>query len=167
MKRLLSALTITASLTTALPAIAQSLPGFTIFGGPQQINQLNFRLDSGKSGSWDRYNLRIPAKKLNLAIAQISIAYPEYYRGRLNADKVSVKVDNKTVAIEDVIWDKENHFLEINFIEPVPAGSKVEIILDGVRNPNNGGMYYFNANIRTPGDIPLLRYIGTWVLTIN
>jgi hypothetical protein len=28
-------------------------------------------------------------------------------------------------------------------------------------------MYYFNCRILTPGDTPLLRYIGTWLIQIT
>ena len=66
MRRLFSALAVTSCLLTGLPAIslAQSMPGFTIFGGPDRANQLNYRLDYGKAGmSGDRYRLRIPSQK--------------------------------------------------------------------------------------------------------
>ncbi|NEP80679.1 MAG: DUF2808 domain-containing protein, partial [Okeania sp. SIO3B3] len=60
-----------------------------------------------------------------------------------------------------------NNFVEIYPTEPIPAGNKIEVVFSNVRNPRFGGMYHFNANIRTPGDVPLLRYIGTWLLTIE
>jgi len=55
-------------------SLAQSgLPGFTLFWC-QERNQLPFRLDfGGQSNGWDRYRLRIPAKKLKLAAAQFTI----------------------------------------------------------------------------------------------
>jgi len=51
--------------------------------------------------------------------------------------------------------------------DPVPAGSNVEIILSNVKNPSNGGVFYFNCRVLSPGDVPLLRDIGTWILTIS
>jgi hypothetical protein len=48
----------------------------------------------------------------------------------------------------------------------IPAGEQVEIVLSNVRNPPSGGMYYFNARVESPGDVPLMRYIGTWVVGI-
>lgn len=169
MKRLLSALMVSSCLLTGLPiaSLAQGMPGFTLFGGPERGNQLNFRLDSGKSGMWDRYRLRIPANKLNLAVAQLSIFYPNYYKGSFDPKQVEIRIDGEPVPLDEVVWDKENNFIEIYPAEPIPAGNKLEVVLNNVQNPRFGGMYHFNANIRTPGDVPLLRYIGTWLLTID
>jgi hypothetical protein len=116
---------------------------------------------------WDRYRLRIPAKKLNLAVAQLSIFYPDYYNGTFDPDKIEIRVKDESVPLDEVVWDRENHFLEIYPAQPIPAGNKIEVVLHNVRNPRFGGMYYFNANIRTPGDVPLMRYVGTWVLSIQ
>ena len=169
MRRLFSALVVTGCLLTALPVetVAQGMPGFTLFGGPDRANQLNYRLDSGRAGVWDRYRLRIPARKLNLAVAQLSIFYPNYYQGRFDTDRVEIRVKGESVPLSEVIWDRENNFIEIYPTEPIPAGNKIEVVFHNVRNPRFGGMYNFNANIRTPGDVPLMRYVGTWVLSIE
>ncbi len=174
MRRLLSVAAIASCLVTgiSLPALAQSLPGLTIFGGPRNENQLNFRLDYGTRNHRDRYRLRIPADKRDLAIAQLSISYPDYYDGEFDPEEVEVRVkkgdDYESVPIElPVMWDRENHLLEIYPIEPIPAGYKVEVVLHDVQNPRFGGMYYFNCRIQSPGDVPLLRYLGTWVINIS
>lgn len=170
MRRLFSALAVTGCLLTGLPAIslAQGMPGFTIFGGPDRGNQLNYRLDYGKSGmSGDRYRLRIPSKKVTLAIAQLNISYPDYYKGEFDQKDIKVRVKDKTIELAEVIWDKENRFIEIYPKEPIAAGNNVEVVLSNVTNPSPGGMYNFNVRIRTPGDVPLLRYLGTWLLSID
>lgn len=169
MRRLLSALAVTGCLLTAAPVatFAQGLPGFTIFGGPERGNQLNYRLDYGTPGMWDRYRLRIPSKKLTFAIAQLNISYPNYYEGSFDPKQIEVRVKNKPVPLQDAIWDKENHFIEIYPVEPIPAGNNVEVVLSNVKNPSPGGMYNFNVRVRSPGDVPMLRYVGTWVLSIN
>ncbi|MBD2185823.1 DUF2808 domain-containing protein [Aerosakkonema funiforme] len=169
MRRLLTALAVTAVLT-GVPTItwADALPGFTLFGGPPRENQLPFRLDfGGNANAWDRYRLRIPAKKMNLAVAQFSISYPNYYRGQFDPKKVEVRVRGKSVPLQEVVWDKENRVIQIYPVEPVPAGYQVELVLSNVKNPNFGGMFYFNCQILSPGDVPLLRYIGTWILSID
>jgi hypothetical protein len=40
------------------------------------------------------------------------------------------------------------------------------VVLSDVQNPRSGGMYYFNAYINSPGDVPLRRYLGTWILSL-
>jgi hypothetical protein len=144
------------------------LPGFTLFSGVKSENQLPFRLDfGGHSNGWDRYRLRIPAKKLKLAAAKFTITYPDYYKGNFDTDKIEVRIKNKKVPLQQVKWDKENHLIEIYPQEPVPANSRVELVFSNVKNPNFGGTYYFNCQILSPGDVPLLRYVGTWILNIG
>ncbi len=170
MRRVLSAIAVTSFLLTGLPiaSLAQSLPGFTIFSGVKRENQLPFRLDfGGQSNGWDRYRLRIPSKKLNLAVSQFSISYPDYYKGKFDADKIEVRIKDKKVPLQEVVWDKENRLVEIYPQEPVPAGSKVELVFSNVKNPTFGGTYYFNCQILSPGDVPLRRYVGTWILSIG
>jgi hypothetical protein len=170
LRRAFSSLAIAGVLATALPLIsyADGLPGLTIFGGAKGDDNLNYRLDyGGRPGGWDRYRLRIPAKKMKLAVAQFAISYPDYYKGVLDPKSVIVLVKDKPVALHEVNWNKENNLLEIFPENPIPAGGKVEIYLENVRNPDFGGTFYFNCQILSPGDVPLLRYLGTWVITIS
>ena len=170
MRRLLATLAIASCLLTGFPALlqAQGLPGFTLFSGVKGEDQLPFRLDfGGVPNMWDRYRLRIPAKKMKLAVSQFAILYPNYYNGDFDPKSVEVTARGTKVPIQDVKWDKENHLIEINLQEPVPAGKSVELVLSNVKNPAFGGVYYFNCEILSPGDVPLRRPIGTWILSIN
>lgn len=170
MRRVLSALAVTSCLLTGFPIItsAQSLPGFTLFSGVKRENQLNYRLDfGGQANGWDRYRLRIPAKKLNLAVSQFTISYPDYYKGKFDTDKIEVRIKGEKVPVQEVVWDKENHLVEIYPQQPVPAGSPVELVFSNVKNPARGGTFYFNSQVIHPGDVPLPRYVGTWILSID
>ena len=166
----LSGLAIAGCLTASFPLIsqAQGLPGLTLFGGVKGDDNLNYRLDfGGRPGGWDRYRLRIPAKKMKLAVAQFAISYPDYFQGQFNPKMMEVQVKGKKIALEEVKWNKDNSVITIIPKEPVPAGSSVEIWLEDVKNPDTGGMFYFNCQILSPGDVPLLRYLGTWVIQIG
>jgi hypothetical protein len=169
MHRFFLGVALSGSLLLGLPTalLAQGLPGVTLFGGPDQANLLNFFLQSGRAGERDRYKLRIPADKLNLAVELISITYPDYYKGKIDPDEIEIRIKDEAIPLDDVIVDQENHFVEIYPTEPIPAGTKIEIVFSNVKNPTFGGMYQFNANIRTPGDVPMLRYVGTWLLNID
>ena len=146
----------------------KGLPGLTLFGGVKGDDNLNYRLDfGGRSGSFDRYRLRIPAKKMKLAVAQFNISYPDYYKGTLDPKDVEVIVKGKSVPLQEVKWNKENNYIEIYPRNPIPSGGAVEIQLSNVRNPAFGGMFYFNCQVLSPGDVPLLRYLGTWVISIS
>ncbi|WP_017316756.1 DUF2808 domain-containing protein [Mastigocladopsis repens] len=170
MRRLLSTLALTSCLLAGIPAIswAQNLPGWTLFSGVKSENQLPFRLDfGGQTNGWDRYRLKISNKKLKTAVGHFVISYPEYYKGTFDPKKVEVKVRDKEIALSEVKWDKENRVIEIYPQEAIPAGSNVEVVLSNVKNPSSGGIFYFNCSVQSPGDVPLSRYIGTWIISIS
>jgi hypothetical protein len=170
MPRILASAAIAGCLLTGLPiaTFAQGLPGLTLFGGVKGDDNLNYRLDfGGRAGSFDRYRLRIPNKKMKLAVAQFNISYPDYYKGVFDPKDVEVVVKGKSVPLQEVKWNKENNYIEIYPRDPIPSGSAVEIQLSNVKNPAFGGMFYFNCQVLSPGDVPLLRYLGTWVISIT
>ena len=158
-------------------AAAQSLPGFVLFGGPEDRESLlSFRLDRGQEGWWDRYRLRIPAQEV--AISQVTVSYPEYYDGQFDdriGDGMELRYNSKgskeSIPLKDVVWDRENRFVSLVTEEPVPAGKKLEVVFHNVRNPRNGGMYYFNCRIFLPvgpgQERPRSQFVGSWLLTID
>jgi hypothetical protein len=170
MRRLVSTLAISGLLLTSLPAttLAQGLPGLTLFSGVKRENQLPFRLDfGGNRYSTDRYRLRIPAKKMNLAVAQFAVTYPNYYKGSFDTNSIEVRVKGKSLPLSEVKWNQEAGLIEIFPKEPVPAGNTVELVLSNVENPPFAGMFNFNCQVLSPGDVPLLRYLGTWLISID
>ncbi|MBF2014027.1 MAG: DUF2808 domain-containing protein [Rivularia sp. T60_A2020_040] len=175
MRRLLSAVAVTGFLLAGMPAAitsAQGLPGLTLFSGVKSENQLSYRLDfGGQKNDWDRYRLRVPGKKLNMAVEKFVIAYPDYYTGEFDTKKIEIQVGGKrgkTVAVSEVKWDKAGKVIEIYPKEPIPAGKSVELILSNVENPDFPGTFYFNLLVQSPGDkTALTRYVGTWIIGIN
>ena len=170
MRPIISAVAVTGCIITgfAVKSWAQNNPGFTLWSGVARENQLNYYLDyGGQPNGWDRYRFKIPAKKLELGVAQIAISYPDYFDGKFDPKRVEVRVKNKKVPISEVNWNKENHVIQIQLEEAIQAGNSIEIVFSNVKNPPFGGMYYFNAQVMTPGDIPLPRYVGTWILSIG
>jgi hypothetical protein len=170
MRYLVSAVAVTGCLITGFSSLsrAQSNPGLTIFGDVPREDQLNYYLDfGGQPNGWDRYRLRIPAKKMELGVAQFAISYPDYFDGKFDPKKVEVRVKDEAVTLSEVKWDQENHIIQIYLQDPIPAGNKVELVFSNVKNPPFGGMYYFKCQVLSPGDVPLPRYLGTWVLSIG
>jgi hypothetical protein len=167
---LFSGLAVVGCLMTGLStdSLAQGLPGLTIFSGVDRENQLGYRLDfGGETSRQDRYRLRIPERKMTLAASEFIVAYPATYTGEFNPKEVELRVDGKEVELESVNWDQENRVIEIYPQENVSADTRVEIILSDVQNPRRVGTHYFNALVRSPGDVPLNRYLGTWILSIG
>ncbi|MBF2066660.1 MAG: DUF2808 domain-containing protein [Calothrix sp. C42_A2020_038] len=165
---LFSAIAVTSCLLTGFPGISMAQSGFTLWSGVKAENQLNHRFDfGGQANGWDRLRLRIDNKKMKTAVAQFVISYPNYYKGSFDPNKIEVRVKGKSVPLQEAKWDKANNVIEIFPQEAVPAGSNVEIVLSNIKNPAFGGMYYFNCSIQSPGDVPISRYIGTWIVNVG
>jgi hypothetical protein len=169
-KTLLVGLAIASCIGVSMPVVVQAngLPGLTIFGGPGRGNELGYRLDrNGIINRRDRYRLRIPADKMELGANEFRISYPDSYTGEFDPEEIEVRVDGDSLPVDEVIWDEESREIEIYMLEAVPARTSVEIVMSDVRNPRRPGMHFFNGSISAPGDVPLTRYVGTWVINIT
>lgn len=167
---LIASLAISSAIVTGLPylVLAQSNPGLTIFSGVERENILNYHLDfGGKANSWDRYRLRIPGKKLTEGVARFFISYPDYFDGKFDLDKIEVRMAGKSLPLRDVVWDQESRIIEIDLAEPILESKQVELVFSNVKNPRNGGTFYFQGQILTPGQVPLRLQVGTWIVSIN
>ncbi len=168
MRRTLSALLATGSLLVGFPAasLAQTNPGFSFnWGGNLPLRQqLGYRLDSGVPNARDRWKLKVRAQKI--AVSKLYISYPEYYKGTFDPESIEFLVEDDKVPLSEVRADPEARLIELTPEEAVPADKPMAVVLSNVKNPANGGMYFFNARIDSPGDIPISRYIGTWVISI-
>lgn len=173
LKRLLSVLALSSCLVTGIQyiSLAQSNPGLTLWSGVERENILNYRLDyGGRPNQWDRYRLRIPAKKMESGASKFIITYPDYYDGIFDKDKIEVNFGEKykkSAKISEIIWDKETQLLEINLEEAIAPGNRVEIKLSNVKNPRFGGTYYFNAQVIGADQFPVRLYVGTWIVSIE
>lgn len=168
--RVLGAIAVSGCLLAGISVttLAQSNSGLTLFSGVQRENILGYFLDyGGQSGGWDRYRLRIPSKKMALGVSQFVITYPDYYDGKFDPEDIEVRIKKESLPLSEVKWDKNNHRIEIYMEKPIEAGKNVEIVLSNVKNPAFGGTYYFECRAFSAGDIPLPRYLGTWILTIS
>jgi Protein of unknown function (DUF2808) len=163
--RLLLSLAVMGSSTAifATPSPAE----FTIFSGVDQRDQLSYNLDFGHRSVTDRYRLKLPGNKMPLGATQINIVYPNYYAGKFDESGTVIMVGDKTIPIASTKWDKENTTLQINLTERLQTNKELEIVLNNVRNPDAGGIFYFDCQIKSSAEFPLARYAGTWILNIN
>ncbi len=160
------------SLIPTTPAWAQSPggsnSGLTIFSGVERENILDYHLDfGGDRGERDRYRLRIPKDKLKVQASAFRVNYPEYYDGEFDTDRMEVRVNDEPQPLKDVVWNKEQNFVELQLKEALEAEKPVELVFSNVENPNSIGTFYFNAQVEAIDAIPPKRYIGTWIVDIN
>lgn len=174
----LTPVALTACLLT-IPTVSQAdtNPGFTfVWGdGPSRKQQLRYLLEYGSPGHpSDRYYLKLGRQ--SLAVSGITITYPEYYSGALDPQRIEVRTGGKSqllanrrgqsIPLAEVKLDKETQVLQLLLEQPIPAGTSIDVVLSNVQNPSDGGTYFFNCQVASPGNVPLLRYVGTWILSI-
>ncbi len=168
LRRISLAALVAGSLVASLPIASFAQNGLTIFSGVDRKDELEYRLDyDGARGRWDRYRFRVSPAKMKLSVAQFVINYPDYYQGTFDTKAFEIKVNEKPWKVQEINWDKDNHRIEIYPLEPIPAKSKVELVFSNVRNPENPGVFYFNCLIQAPGDVPIVRDLGTWIVSID
>ncbi|MGK7896839.1 MAG: DUF2808 domain-containing protein [Xenococcus sp. (in: cyanobacteria)] len=173
LQRLLSSIAISGCLLGSIATIsfAQGNSGLTIFSGVGRENILDYYLDfGGRANARDRYRLRVPGKKLIGGASKFFIAYPDYYDGKFDVDKIEVRIKNgkkqESLPLREVIWDKESYILEIDLEEPIKESRKVEIVFSNVKNPDIG-TYYFHCQVLPADDLPIRQHLGTWILSID
>jgi Protein of unknown function (DUF2808) len=180
LRRISSSLCVASCLLTGVPAVtlAQTNPGLTFTwggSGPSGKQQLGYVMEYGTPGHpQDRYRLKLGRQKT--AIDSIRISYPEYYDGEFTEKSITLQESpknkfigfgrTKKIPLSSVKVDKDTRLIEIVPETPLEAGKSAEVVLSDVQNPRSGGMYYFNCFISVPGDVPLKRYLGTWVMSI-
>jgi hypothetical protein len=163
--RSLLALTVFGSGALLTPKISQA--EFTIFSGVDQKNQLSYSLDFGNRSVTDRYRLRVSGNKMPLGATQINIVYPDHYYGKFDEKGTEVMVGGKSMPVASTKWDKGNRTLQILLKERLQTKQEVEIVLNNVRNPDNGGIFYLDCQVKSSNEFPVARYAGTWILNIN
>jgi hypothetical protein len=167
---ILSCTAVTFGSLSLLPQLvrADSLPGYTLFGGVDAADRLNFKLDSGRRNFSDNYYLRLPGEKIHkLGVAQFQITYPGYYNGKFDENKIQINSNGKSVPIKSAKWDEKNRTIQIDLEQRLRTKGEIEVVLNNVQNPNSGGMYHFNLLTKTSPEFPIARYVGTWTLSID
>ncbi len=181
MRHLLPLVVFTGSLLTGLPAVtvAQTNPGFSLIwggDGPSGKQQLNYVLQYGTPRHLnDRYRLIV--RRQNVAIDGINIIIPSKYDGRFKAENITLRQSpkgklfnfnkGKPIEVESVEMEKQKGevgTIQIVPKEVIPAGVQFEVVVDHVKNPSPG-TYYFNCRVTSPGDLPIRRSVGTWIMS--
>lgn len=179
-KRAFPVLLCAGTLMGMMPTIteAQTNPGISfVWGGQdsQPKRQLSYVLEYGTPGHLsDRWRLSLG--KQDVAMSVIRISTPDYFNGEFHENKIELRESpkskflnlkkGKTIPISSVTVDKDSGLVEIIPETPIPAGKRAEVVISNVKNPKSGGMFYINCSIIAPGDVPLPRQVGTWIVSI-
>lgn len=152
------------ALTRPDTAQAQQNAGIILWGSAKD-KALDYVLDYGRANQIDRYYLEIPAQKF--AVSEILVTYPENFTGEFDQSSIDLRVNNKNLPLQSAKWNKEARVVEVVLQEPVPANKPMKLVLSNVQNPTFGGLFQFDARVRGNTDLPMLRYIGSWVIGLQ
>lgn len=155
---------------------AQTNPGFSlIWGGrdAQPSKQLGYVLQYGTPKHLrDRWRMKLG--KQEVAMSVIRVTMPDYFNGKFNEKRVELREAPKSrifslkagkeIPISSVTVNNEGGFIEVIPDTPIPAGKRAELVLSGVKNPS-AGMFWLKCSMIAPGDVPLPRQCGTWVMS--
>jgi hypothetical protein len=148
-------------ISVAAASLAQTGAGIILFGNVRD-SALSYYLDGGRSKQLDRYYLEIPAQKTQ--ISQVIVTYRDNYDGEFDPNAMELRFNDRSLPLQSASWDKENRRIEVITKEPIPAGRSLKLVLSNVRNPFYSGLYQFDARVLGPAELPLLRYVGSWVI---
>lgn len=145
--------------------------GLTIFGGPE--NALSYTIDFNEPYSTNaRYYLEVNRDKVVRDVISMEIAYPPEFverLGRFDVDAIELREGDyrgsDVIPTDDIVWDQENHILEIYPAEAIPAETEFVIVLSNVRNPRRYGIHYFHLSLMFQGGV-VDQYVGTWPLEV-
>ncbi len=168
-----AAITATLSVVPALPGLAQTNQGMTIFGGVGSEYRLPYTLNNNQPRSRRaEYYLRVPGNRMASAAAHLRISYPDTFterRGAFNTDQIKVRRGrgrgDREIPIQEVVWSPESGQIDIYLAEDIPADTSFVIAMTGIRNPDRFQMARFNLQAELRGNV-LPSYLGTWELLV-
>lgn len=161
-------------------ANAEGLPGITFrWNNREGFNELGHVIElNNEPNSWGRYRLKIGARDMELAVSQFVVNMPDHFDGKFDEDDIEVRICKTrgsflrrakcdAVDVDEAVVDMEARQIAIYPAVPVPAGKNVELVFSNVKNPRHPGMYQFNGLVEVPGDVPILRPLGAWIVSIE
>jgi hypothetical protein len=105
----------------------------------------------------------------NKAVAEFQVIYPQGFRGIFDE---SVEIVNrqtkKKYDIQETIVDKEVGSTRYVFKEAIAAApnNELELVVKGVSNPSDSGMYRIQAQALGTEANPLFKFLGQWLVDI-
>ncbi len=105
----------------------------------------------------------------NKAVAELQVIYPQGFRGIFD-DSVEIinRRTQKKYDIQETIVDREVGSTRFVFKEAIAGApnNELEVIIKGVSNPSDTGMYRVEAQALGTEANPLFKYLGQWLVDI-
>jgi hypothetical protein len=137
--------------------------------GPNRDSTLPYTTRTKRPGA--RLNTYSFFAKLpnNKAVAELQVIYPQGFRGIFDESiEIVNRQTKKKYAIQETIVDKEVGSIRYVFKEAIAAApnNELELIVTGVSNPSDSGMYRIQAQALGTEANPLFKFLGQWLVDI-
>ena len=122
------------------------------------------------------YYLMLKPKDRKTAILKLSISVPDYFDAKIKPNKLNLclvhlggvlsrtRCKEEVPAIFEISEDQTS--IEVFPDTPIPTEGTYAVVMK-IFNPDQRGMFQFNALAQAPGDVPMGGYLGSWLIDIN
>ena len=137
---------------------------------------LYYYLSETKPNRRSSYFLLIKKKDRDRAIMKLDVTVPKYFKSKIEtknirlayceAGSISKRTKCGDTIPATITLNNEGKLIEIVPAAPIPTDRTIGVELK-VTNPYGRGMYQFNALAKSPGEVTLTKYIGSWVIELK
>ena len=160
------------------PVRVQASPSMLEFrwDNPKNYRKLYYWQSSSEKRDRSTYYMVLRPNDRKTAILKLSITVPDYFDSNITPKKLSLcsvhlggmltktKCKEKLPAVFEV--NKDQTRIDVFPNQPIPVDDSYAVVMK-IFNPNQTGMFQFNALAQAPGDIPMTGYIGSWLIDIE
>jgi len=161
------------------PARAQATPALLEFRWEDNRDYRKLYYFQSSTRKLDRaeYFFILRPKDRKNAILKLTIEVPDYFNAKIAPDKIKLcrmklggmlarsKCLETLPAVIEV--NEAQTAIEVFPETPVPSDDDTYAVVMKIFNPNNAGMFQFNALAQAPGDVPVSGYLGSWSIDID
>ena len=159
-------------------ALAQGTPSLMEFrwDGTKDYRKLYFFMTDSIRRKRAEYYLILRPKDRKTAILKLTVAIPQHFDATINEDEVKLCVMSeggmlKRTRCKETIpatVEVSPNGRAIDIYPDTPVSDKETIgVYMRLFNPDEAGMYQFNALAQAPGALPVSGYLGSWLIQID
>jgi hypothetical protein len=171
-KILISALTLTAIAAPTPFLIASSVQAQNnlVLFGANKDSTLGYVIRTNRpNAKLNAISFFAPLPK-NKAMSELQVIYPEGFGSAIDPDNVEIvyRQTRQKVVVREVLVDRETRSVRFIFQEPIPSKTNqdLEIMVTGVTNPSNSGLFKFEVQALGTEANPLFQFLGQWLVSI-
>ena len=165
--------------TNPIAAQAQATPALLEFRWEdnRDYRKLYYFQSSTRKLERSEYFFILRPKDRKNAILKLTIEVPSYFNAKIDPSKIKLcKMKLGGMLARSKCIEEIPAAIEVNETQtaievfpetPVPSDKDTYAVVMKIFNPNNAGMFQFNALAQAPGDVPVSGYLGSWSIDVE